>query len=230
MYKEIVDIIYENEGVEGIAIFNDLGNLVVNQLALNEEALVKIGASLTSIRSGLEGVSREILGFVLKTDNYLLQAIIQKEVTFLLQITPGYSVTETYSSVKSQIGMRHSAPASSTNTLSPQTQELPAIVKAEPAKAEPVKEVEEVEDGSVIDWQEFRNSLLLLIKRVAPSGVANKMITAASVEFGILAEQEVVSFDKANAIGLKVVNKIPNASRRKLIANEYEIMVKQYDI
>ena len=227
MYKEIVDIIYENEGVEGIAIFNDLGNLVVNQLALNEEALVKIGASLTSIRSGLEGVSREILGFVLKTDNYLLQAIIQREVTFLLEITPGYSVTETYSSVKSQIGMRHSAPASSTNTLSPQTQELPAIVKAEPAKAEPVKEVE---DGSVIDWQEFRNSLLLLIKRVAPSGVANKMITAASVEFGILAEQEVVSFDKANAIGLKVVNKIPNASRRKLIANEYKIMVKQYDI
>jgi len=222
MYKEIVDVIYENEGVEGIAIFNDLGNLVVNQLALNEEALVKVGTSLTNVRSGLAGVSREVLGFVLKTDDYLLQAIIQKEVTFLLQITPGYSVAEIYSSVKSQMGIKQAALAPSPNALSPQAQTQPT-----PAKVELVKEVEE---GAVIDWQEFRGSLMLLIKRVATSGVANKMITAASVELGILAEQEVVTFDTANAVGQKVVNKIPNASRRKLIANEYEIMVKQYDI
>lgn len=239
MYAEVIDSLYENDTVEGVALFNDHGDLVENQLALGEEAVKKIGLSLNRIRAGLLNSAREMNGFLLKTDKYLLQAIIHQDVLVLLQVDPSSSSNQNYLIVKSQFGDR---PVISTPKPTPVEKNIfkpiqpkvdaavtqvrkPQVVTSIP---KPVQEPVQESAGPIVDWAEFRSSLSSLIKRVAPSGVANKMISNASIEAGITVDQETVELPKAVSIGTSVVAKIPNASRRKLIEKEYLLMIQKY--
>lgn len=229
MYTEIINELYENDAVEGVALFNDHGDLVENQLALGEGAVTKIGISLNRIRAGLLTSSREMNGFLLKTDEYLLQAIIHHDCLILLQVEPTSSANQNYNMVKSQLGDRPVMSEPEQVTVKRpifESQQVARDVLVEPKVSEP--EVIVTED--IVDWAEFRASLASLIKRVAPSGVANKMISNASIEAGIILDQDTIELKKAIIVGSNVVSKIPNASRRKLIENEYKIMVQKFQV
>lgn len=235
MYTEVIDSLYENDAVEGVALFNDCGDLVENQLALGEDAVRKIGISLNRIRAGLLNSAREMKGFLLKTDKYLLQAIIHQDVLILLQVDPSSSSNQNYLMVKSQFGDRPVIPTRKPAPVEkPLFQPEQAVVdtgsaqKRQPKVVMSVPKPAEEKAARVVDWDEFRGSLVALIKRVTSGRVANKMISNASVEAGIILDQKTVELAIAVNIGITVVTKIPDASDRKLIENEYQLMVQRY--
>ena len=54
------------------------------------------------------------------------------------------------------------------------------------------------------------------------------MVDSAAAELGIEKSDSDIPIETALSIGATVVNGIPNASRRKLIQKEYDIIIKQY--
>ena len=218
MESEFIDLLYENEAVEGIAIFTASGKLTENQLALNDAAVLQIFSSLNKIKSGLKAAEREMKGFVFKTNKYLLQAIVHGDLLILLQLSPKHSLDNTHTKIISQLGEIAPSPTPPKTT----TQVTKTVVKEPVSTEEPAAE-------SQIAWDVFHGSLLSLLKRVAPYAVAKKMIDSAALNEGFAAgENQNAPLETAFTIGQHVIDKIPNASRRKLLQKEYDLMIKQY--
>ena len=175
MHSELIDLLYENDAVEGVALFQT-GQLAENQLALSEASVTQICSCIYEIQQGLADAGRKMQGFLIKNSKYLLQAFLHNDLVILLQVTPSYSPEQTYQALSSQLG-KTSSP--SLPPAAEQTQK-PAAEKV----AVETAVVEEADDSSHIDWSEFQQKLSSLIKRVAPGGVAKSMISAAIKEAG----------------------------------------------
>lgn len=223
MQSELIDQLYENEAVEGVAIFNEFGELTENQLALNELAVVQVCNCIRTLKSGLEGAGRNMKGFVLKTNKYLLQVICQGENLILLQLTPGYSINNTHTKIISQVGKSDSKP------VLPGTTQGARNDTATTTESREAQEVPAAADTPLIAWDIFHGSLITLLKRVAPYAVAKKMVAIAALEEGVAeGEDQHIPMQTAFKIGQVVVDKIPNPSRRKMLQKEYDLMIKQY--
>ncbi|MGJ8676545.1 MAG: hypothetical protein ACSHX0_03415 [Akkermansiaceae bacterium] len=217
MHTELIDLLYENEAVEGVALFKDTGDLLESHLALSESSVIQICASLVSMKFGLAEASRAMKGFVIKTEKYTLQAYIYKDLLILLQVNPSYALDKTYLKIQSQLGDQAKSPAAL-----PRNSGV-TITESDVATTENV-----TIDEPMVQWADFKQKLATLIKRVAPSGVANKMIAASATAVGVSDEIGQIPLETAIKVGQDVVAKIPNASRRKLIEKEYNILAQQY--
>lgn len=217
MHNELIDILYEHETVEGLALFHDSGILIENQLAISELAVIQICACIIKIRRGLAEASREMKGFVIKNSKYILQVYMHGDLLILLQVKSILSAEKTYQTLQSQLG---SAQTQSLNTAQKPRKSLRVVQDATITAS--------YDEALTIDWTDFRNKLTKIIKRIAPSGIANKMINAAMQQEGLSEQQANVSFETAFTIGNSVVAKIPNASRRKLIEKEFATLTQQY--
>ena len=220
MHSELIDLLYENDAVEGVALFQT-GQLAENQLALSEASVTQICSCIYEIQQGLADAGRLMQGFLIKNSKYLLQAFLHNDLVILLQVTPSYSPEQTYQALSSQLGK------TSSPSLPPAATEQTQKPAAEKVAVETAV-VEEADDSSHIDWSEFQQKLSSLIKRVAPGGVAKSMISAAIKEAGASEEDARIAPETAFEIGNSVVAKIPNASRRKIIEKEYQALVKKF--
>ncbi len=216
VHSELIDLLYENDAVEGVALFHHSGELVENQLAISEASVTQVCSCLVNINESLAAAGRTMQGFVIKNTKYLLQALLYNDLVILLQLTPSFSPEKTYQSINSQLG-RASASAA-----------VPVLQQRQEGTQETVTKEEEVASVLMVNWFEFQQQLSSLIKRVAPSGVATSMITTAIKDAEISADLAQIPLEKATEIGSAVVTKIPNASRRKIIEKEYQLLVKKF--
>jgi len=218
MHSELIDLLYENDAVEGVALFHDSGKLVENQLAISETSVNQIFLCLNDIKQGLADASRTMQGFLIKNSKYLLQAFIHGDLILLLQVGANFSPEKTYQSLRSQLGVS-STPEDGVSREKSQEAEQEVVEKLE---------VEEVDSSPKIDWAEFQQKISSLVKRVAPSGVAKSMISTAIKDAGVSEEASELSAETAFDIGSAVLAKIPNASRRKIIEKEYQLLISKY--
>ncbi|MGJ8673321.1 hypothetical protein [Rubritalea sp.] len=214
MYQELIELLYENEAVEAVALFTDQGHLIENQLAISESTITQVCASLVTIKNGLAGSNREMKGFLVKTQKYTLQAYVHSDLLILLQVSSNFSINKTYHNIQSQLGQKTYSPASG------DAQAVSSNTQTEVAQSEQAE--------YSVEWDDFRQKLATLIKRIAPSGVANKMIDTSMKEAGYADSPISLPFENAVAIGQSVVAKIPNASRRKLIDQEFQVLAEQF--
>jgi len=229
MDEEIIDLIYQNEEVEGIAIFSPSGEVIENQLALTEDSVAVVSKTVANINTALDSADRRLKGFLLKSEKVRMQICILDDVILLLQLSEEFSANDLEKKIRSIM--------SGVNIKTPSTPQLPPDPVPQEARAQFITSVEPQNDTHTttldpkieenqIDFAEFKSKLTKLIKRVAPGGIAEKMINEAILSENIDSTTVFINKDAASALGEKVVAKIPNASRRKMIAKEYQILTK----
>lgn len=213
MDSDLIDLIYQNEAVEGIAIFDANNNLVENQLSLNLNKATAIAATLVKLKNGLNNAGREMRGFLIKTSSILLLVNMYSDKLILLEISEGFSVNEVEGNLRSILGEATDQPVVKTLPAHPAQQA--AVTPAE----------EEMVDG--IDLADFKSSLSKLLKTVAPGKLAETMINKAMNEMGIDEQAVQLPQDQATKLGYEVIARVPNKARRKIIENEYTTMLNQ---
>jgi len=225
MHDALIDALYENESVEGIALFNDSGELLENQLALNEASVIQICACITQLKFGLASALRIMQGFVLQTNEYTILTVVNNDMLILLQVTKGHSLNNVHEKVRSQLGIIDSSAGKPklilpTRNMDATQQQTVQATTQQPAAAQ--------QPSNLTSWSSFHKTLTSLLKPIAPKAIANKMVDSAAAELGIEKSDSDIPIETALSIGAAVVNGIPNASRRKLIQKEYDIIIKQY--
>ena len=53
MDPEIIDLIYQNDEVVGVAVFSNTGDLIENQLSINDESISVVAQTISGIASAL---------------------------------------------------------------------------------------------------------------------------------------------------------------------------------
>lgn len=212
MDSDLIDLIYQNEAVEGVAIFDANNNLVENQLSLNLNKATAIAATLAKLKKGLNNAGREMRGFLIKTSSILLLVNMYSDKLILLEISEGFSVNEVEGNLRSILGGAADQPVVKTLPVQPAEEEIT-----------PVKE--EMVDG--IDLADFKNSLSKLLKTVAPGKLAETMINKAMNDMRIDEQAVQLPQDQATKLGYEVIARVPNKARRKIIENEYTTMLNQ---
>ena len=51
MDPEIIDLIYQNDEVVGVAVFSKTGDLIENQLSINDESISVVAQTISGIAS-----------------------------------------------------------------------------------------------------------------------------------------------------------------------------------
>ena len=228
MNPDLIDKLYENDAVEALAVFNHDGQLTENHLSLNEDTVTQIGGSILGIKSGLQQADRQLKGFVIKTPKYSFIVCFHGTSLVLLQISPGHSLEKTHNNIVSQLGIAASvtAPAGTVQSLG-----IPKPVQQsnpEPVQEEEVSEPEPATEAG-IDYSEFEHELVKILKPIATSVIANKMIKKAIQRSGLTVSAGAqIDIHQAMGIGNDVIEQIPNAKKRKIIQHEYLTMVQKY--
>jgi len=232
MDTDIIDLIYQNEEVEGIAVFATNGEVIENQLALTEESVKTVSQHVADIAAGLDAAGRTLRGFILKSDSITYQICVFDHVILLLHLTGDYSANKVELSVRSIIGEVFNTPETAQpepiNTVSSGISQLPPIEKQQSLQPETVQDVVAEPTEDQMGFADFKLQLSKLIKRVAPSGVADKMINDTLTEASIDPSSINIGKETAIELGNKVVAKIPNASRRKMIAKEFKMLSTKF--
>ena len=223
MDSDIIDLIYQNDAVEGLAIFDENNQLVENQLSLTLNKVLAISATLHKLQKGITNAGRELRGFVIKSGSYLLLVCMSPDLLIILELSPGYSVNEVDSNVRSIIG------GASPRTQQPAQPAQP--VAQQPLPAQPVAQqpaqpaASQMIDG--IDLNDFKANLSKLLKTVAPGKLADTMISSAMADMGIDENAVQLPQQQATELGYSVIEKIPNKARRNIIKNEYTKLLGQ---
>lgn len=225
MDDKIYDLIYENEEVESLALVSAQGDIIENQLPMTEDSLQLVSQTILKILAGLDSAGRHLRGFILKSENLTLQICSIDNVILLLELADPFSANTVDKNVRSIL--------SGAQAVVPQQAAVPqALATPQAQSPEPRTESQSVATANLedqIDFNNFRASLVKLLKRVAPGGIADKMVNDVLAAEGI---QNTITFldkHKAIEIGEKVVAKIPNAGRRKIIAKEYQTLAKSFE-
>ena len=218
MNAELIELFYQNDAVEGVAVFNADGSLVESQLALSEDAVKAFGPAFSQIKNDLGLAARKLLGFSIQVDSYLLHIICHGDSIYLLQLTQGCSVNEVYLHVRSLLG---DTGAEEPAAVVPE----PTVAAQEPAP-EPVAVEPEIGPDD-ISWAQYHASLLAILKKVAPSNLASKMITESAASVGFDEASSHIHINTATVLGQSAVERIPNAGRRKIVAKEYALMISK---
>lgn len=215
MNQDLIDLIYHNEEVEGVAISSSNGAVIENQLALTDSSLEAIAVTVAKIKLGLSDAKRHLKGFLFRSNSSILQVCIFDEYVVFVQLVEPYSAVKIERSIRSIFG-EHSG---ETET---QTQQINATQE----RVEQYEKVIAEPPADHIKLDDFITKLKTLLKRVAPGGVADNMINqgcaAANVD---LSSTETIAKSDAIDLGQTVIGKIPNASRRKIILKEYETVI-----
>ena len=224
MDSDIIDLIYQNDAVEGLAIFDENNQLVENQLSLTLNKVLAISATLHKLQKGITNAGRELRGFVIKSGSYLLLVCMSPDLLIILELSPGYSVNEVDSNVRSIIG------GASPRTQQPAQQPAQPVAQ-QPLPAQPVAQqpaqpaASQIIDG--IDLNDFKANLSKLLKTVAPGKLADTMISSAMADMGIDENAVQLPQQQATELGYSVIEKIPNKARRNIIKNEYTKLLGQ---
>ena len=216
--EKLIDLFYQNDSVEGVAVFSSAGQLIENQLALGESTLEKVGVSIARIRNDLSVAERQMFGFALKAEKILLQIIIHDEQIILLQLTPDSDLNEVYLKIVSALGKLGGSQSKKPT--------LPAPPESTPQQPAETAAAPEAAPGSLL-WSDYEPVLLKLLKSVAPGGLAKKMLTDGAAEVGYSPDSGVLTLDEAALVGQAAVNKIPNAARRKIVMKEFASIHKK---
>jgi len=232
MDSDLIDLIYQNEAVEGVAIFDANNQLVENQLSLSLSKVEAIATTLYKLKNGLTDAGRELRGFVIKSGALLLLVCMSPENLILLEISEGASVNEVDSNLRSIIGTTASQPqAAQPATVQPLASQ--PIQQAQPAHpAHPVLPAAtlppaQTVEGDNIDLADFKMNLSKLIKTVAPGKLADSMISSTMKDMGIDENAVHLPQQQATQLGYSVIERIPNKARRQIIKNEYTTMLNQ---
>lgn len=228
MDSELIDLIYQNEEVEGVAIFDGNNQLVENQLSITLVKVMAIAETLHNLRSSLMQAGREMLGFLIKSDKSLLHVTMFPNMLIVLELSKVSSVNALDKKIRSVVGTGQVATNTPVQPSLPAAKKPVALPAAQPAQSsQPLQPVATsqpvIADG--IDFVDFKFSLSKLLKTIAPGKVADGMINSAMKDMGIEPDTVQLAQPTATKLGYKVIEKIPNKARRKIIENEYKTLI-----
>lgn len=218
-YDELVDRIYDNAGIDGVACLQADGKLIESQLSISEDSVRVIADALIGMRQNLTGAYRDLKGLVFETENQRFISFFNDTVLLLIEVQKSAPVNETFEAIRSLFGDGVTAEAYSV--------ESPAV-QQDVSQANQVFE-EEIEDG--LPREECEKVLLGDLKRVASAQLAKKIVAEASHVFGIPDEQTVLSREQFASIAREASERIPNPARRRMLQKELKTqLAKHFDI
>ncbi len=214
-HEEIIEKIYDISAVEGLAWFEQGGNLVENQLSISEEAVQKIGEVIFLMRSNLAVAARDLRGLVIKSGAQTFINYIHGNTLILLEVDSAASLDDVYSALKSQLGE------------SKEVVQLAPVNTGAAAESAQVQEEEVLQEGD-IPWDEFYRSMLVQFKKVAPAQLAKKLIAESCKFAGVAESSKGVSLEQATSIATEASKKIPNQARREMLQKELQALLAKY--
>ena len=237
MNADVIDLIYQNEEVIGLAVFSREGTLIENQLSIDENSLTIVAKTIAHIAGGLGRANRILKGFMLKSDRLTLMISVFDDSILLLELSSPFSADKIEKNLRSLIsgstslvGSLPQAAQPSQPAQSPVMQVGAAAVADEPKKLPVITPEAEVAlpPANLISFPEYKSSIAKLMKRVAPGGVADKMIAEVLAAASVDMNSKDIDRDLAIHLGEQIVAKIPNAGRRKMIAKEYHMLSQNF--
>ena len=238
MNANLIDLIYQNDEVEGVAVFTLDGEMVENQLDISEDAILVVSRTVASISYGFQKAGRTVKGFLLKSQELSLQICFIDGYILLMQLAEDFSANKIEQQIRSifrssTVSMSIPSPP---EALPSQPEALPLQPVAQPSQpvaqpsqpeTQPQPETPDVITADIIGLPDFLENLTKLLKRVSPSSVADKMIKDAFKQEGIDLNAKAITRDMAVYMGDKAIAKIPNKARRKMIEREYHLLIEQ---
>ncbi len=237
MNADVIDLIYQNEEVIGLAVFSREGTLIENQLSIDENSLTIVAKTIAHIAGGLGRANRTLKGFMLKSDRLTLMISVFDDSILLLELSSPFSADKIEKNLRSLIsgstslvGSLPQAAQPSQPAQSPVMQVGASAVADEPKKLPVITPEAEVAlpPANLISFPEYKSSIAKLMKRVAPGGVADKMIAEVLAAASVDMNSKDIDRDLAIHLGEQIVAKIPNAGRRKMIAKEYHMLSQNF--
>ena len=231
MNPDTIDLIYQNESVEGVAIFNSAGELIENQLSYNEDSVTKIAQTMLGINQALTDADRFLKGFLIKSETTTLQICIFDDFLLIMALSDPHAADTLEKAVRSIFGKAsssnsapaHVIPETSNQKTTTNTVQAEQVVQQEPQPVTPEPAGEEIVDGIKLD--DYKPKLMTLLKRVAPGNVAEKIINEAMTANAIGADTPTLTIGQAITVGESAVSKIPNAGKRKLVNKEFQLLI-----
>lgn len=208
--NNLIDLIYENDEVEGVAVADIAGNLIENQLPVPANTASVISVTVAQITSGLSQSQRTLKGFLFKAGDSVLQVGVFSEYIIIMQLITPFSANKVEKNVRSIFGSQTVKVANSVT--------LPQAATPEIITEEPV--------GGV-NFTDFNSQLSKLLRPIAPSAILKKMIQKGYADEGIASDSVEISKEQAISVGTNIIDKIPNASRRKIIENEFQTIISK---
>lgn len=234
MDEEIIDLIYQNEDVEGVAIFTRAGELIESQLSIMEEALQVVSKIVVDIANAFASADRELRGFLLQSEKVTLQIFVLREAILILQLNDSFEASRIDKKIRSIFNSRTSVvPVVASPVFS--AVEMPADpvelnLDPEPVPVPiPLPDSEPPEDTSeYIDFVAFQARLRELLKGVAPEKVTNDMIEATLLKNKVESSYAILEKREAFNLGQQVIDKIPNEEKRKTLSQDYQKLVTNF--
>jgi len=244
MDEQTLDLIYDNAEVASVAVLNYSGNLLENHLPVLESELSVVIGTVFEIYNGFNTAGRQVLGFVLKSDRMTLLISFFEEAVVIIEVVGKCSLNALDKKLRSTLGSLSLAPATrpvitsqitdAVNRVTPITRPITSsVAQVTPAVTlatvqQGIGKITPQGSGEVVDVSVLRTDLVKLLKKVAPGGLAEKMVNDAFALKSVDLESTSIDKLKALEVGHEVVNKIPNKSRRKMIAKEFEVLAKSF--
>jgi len=105
--EKIVDALYQNEEVEGVAIFTHSGEIIENQLILTESSLRILSETVAKITTGLQAGNRKLKGFLIKSPTRVFLICILDNYIITLHLGDDYSASKIDKNVRSLMENAH---------------------------------------------------------------------------------------------------------------------------
>ena len=206
--SELIDLVYENEEVESLAIADLDGGIIENQLILTTESASVVAKTVSSLYHSLTAGKRSLNGLMFKTGSLILQVCIFETCIVLVQLDPRASANETEKNIRSVFGS-FSLPATSIGK--------PESGKNTSTENDPSDHTKEESLEGHINFQDFYSVFTALLKRVAPNGEAEKLINEKFFHLEIDVElTETIFKEDALLLGREIINKIHDEGSRSI--------------
>ena len=203
-----LDKFYQLGNIEGLALINEEGHLVEDQLVLSSAASAVVAKSFFQIHRSLEEAGRSCRGFLAKFSEYQFVSMVVNSGILILQFNSDQKVNSIYEQAVMMASYQTVSPSG------PQQESSPVL-----------ELVSEEDEGLLLTWLDFKSGLSKALSRVAPSNLIKKLMDDAIESAGVNTE-DTPSLEQMKIIGIRAIELVPNKGRRKMVEKELQIVLQ----
>ena len=209
----------------GSILMNEDGDIVENQLPVSDEKAAQVIAPLWSILVGLKRAGRHVKSLHTSSGSHHYSTYMLEDGSYLaIRFSESYNPDEVGKRVSEIRKNLEACVADFTKSLfinSSETGEksLPPIS---------TNSSESTNKGADPDAGKYLKALSSMMSRVAPAGQIQAMLNRALEKNNCT--HETLQKSDFSAIGISLVESVPNKGRRKMIQKEFDIIATKFNI
>jgi len=226
MDSKLLDLIYENKEVSGVALAYYNGEVKENQLLIPDPSVEKVAKRFGELRASLSGSQRNLKGFSVRTPDGIFQVSFFESFMVLVSLYEGCesAANKVDNSIHSIMNENAFPPHTKGVTTAAVEGALHTSEGLGP-EAIVADDGSSVLPGNSILLTKHCYQLVALISSRAPKEDAVELVTE-SVQDLNLEDVVTITASEAISIGNKAISKMSNSKERKFVSIEFDIIAR----